>query len=123
MINLKHLLGITKNYVLKKKHVILFINTAVLISPGSPAFTDEKKFGVKIKEKNFKDFYKLFRDLRYSKSFFDDPVNYKTIYLSRRIIKILNNFYQGISMIPLMHSIFNLLMHNNAYKRSKTSTK
>jgi len=37
MINLKHLLRITKNYVLKKKHVILFINTAVLISPGSLA--------------------------------------------------------------------------------------
>ena len=124
IINLKHLLGITKNYVIKKKQVILFINTAVLISPGSLAFSNENKFGVKIKEKTFKDFYKLFRDLRYSKSFFDDPVNYKTIYLSKRKIKILNNFYQGISMIPLMHSIiFNFLMHSNAYKRSKPSIK
>ena len=124
IINLKHLLGITKNYVIKKKQVILFINTAVLISPGSLAFSNENKFGVKIKEKTFKDFYNLFRDLRYSKSFFDDPVNYKTIYLSKWKIKILNNLYQGISMIPLMHSIiFNLLMHNSAYKRSKTSLK
>ena len=123
MINIKHLLRITKNYVLKKKHVILFINTAVLISPGSLAFSNEKKFGVEIKEKSFKDFYELFRDLRYTKSFLDDPVNYKTLYLSRRKIKILNNLYQGISMIPLMHSIFNLLMHSNAYKRSKNLTK
>ena len=46
----------------------LAINTAVLISPGSLAFSNENKFGVKIKEKTFKDFYKLFRDLRYSKS-------------------------------------------------------
>jgi radical SAM superfamily enzyme YgiQ (UPF0313 family) len=124
IINLKHLLSITKNYVIKRKQVILFINTAVLISPGSLAFSNENKFGVKIKEKTFNDFYKLFRDLRYSKSFFDDPVNYKTIYLSRRKIKILNNVYQGISMIPLMHSIiFNLLMHKIAYKKNKTSIK
>ena len=117
LINIKHLLKITKAYILKNKQAILFINTAILISPSSPAFLNEKKFGVDIKVKNFRDFYYLFRDLRYSMGFLDDPVNYDTIYLSRRKMKILNNFFQGISIFPIILSLINLKTHINAQIR------
>jgi len=113
MINLKHILKITKDYVLKNKQTILFINTAILISPSSPAFSNEKKFGVDIKVKSFQDFYTLFRDLRYSKGFLDDPVTYDTFYLSRKKIKILNNIFQGISLIPIILSLINLKTNTN----------
>ena len=111
MINLKHILKITKNFVLKNKQTILFINTAILISPSSPAFLNEKKFGVNIKIKSFQEFYNLFRDLRYTKGILDDPVNYSTSYLSRRKIKILNNLFQGISILPIVISLINLKFH------------
>lgn len=113
MINLKHILKITNEYILKYKQAILFINTAILISPSSPAFLNEKKFGVDIQVKSFQDFYSLFRDLRYSKGFLDDPVTYDTLYLSKRKIKILNNIFQGISLIPIILSLINLKTHIN----------
>ncbi|MFX1339372.1 MAG: B12-binding domain-containing radical SAM protein [Promethearchaeota archaeon] len=113
MTNFKHILKITNEYILRYKQAILFINTAILISPSSPAFSNERKFGVDIKVKSFQDFYILFRDLRYSKGFLDDPVTYNTIYLSRRIIKILNNIFQGISLIPGLLSLINLKTYIN----------
>lgn len=124
LINLKHVLKITKDYILKNKQAILFINTAVLISPGSPAFSNERKFGVDIKVKSFQEFYELFRDLRYFKSFLDDPVNYSTLYLSQRKIKLLNNIFQGISLIPIILSLISLITHKNVkIKNAKIQNK
>ena len=124
LINLKNILKITKDYILKNKQAILFINTAVLISPGSPAYSNEKKIRVDIKVKSFQEFYDLFRDLRYFKSFLDDPVNYDTLYLSQRKIKHLNNIFQLISVIPIILSLISLLTHKNVkIKNAKVQNK
>jgi radical SAM superfamily enzyme YgiQ (UPF0313 family) len=118
LINLKHILKISKGYILKNQQMIFFINTAILISPSSPAFSNEKKFGVNIKEKSFQDFYDLFRDLRYFKSFLDDPVNYETLYLSRRKIKFLNNVFLGINLISIILSLMNFISHKNVKSKN-----
>ena len=68
--------------------------------------------------------YDLFRDLRYFKSFLDDPVTYDTLYLSQRKIKILNNVFQGISLIPIILSLISLITHKNVkIKNAKIQNK
>ena len=69
---------------------VTFFNTPVTISPGSPAFENPWKFGVRLESSSFLYFYDLFKKSRFILGEVDNPINYSTQYLSKRAIRFWN---------------------------------
>jgi hypothetical protein len=88
--NLASIAKVTSSHKRKKRPNIAFYNTPVTVSPGSPVFENPKIFGVDLEPSSFLDFYVLFKRSRFILGEFDNPVNYRTQFLSKRAIKFWN---------------------------------
>ena len=84
----------------EKRPNITFYNTPVTVSPGSPVFENPRIFGVDLEPSSFLDFYTLFKKSRFTLGEFDNPINYRTQFLSKRAIKFWNEVLT-IAALPL----------------------
>ena len=78
-------------------HITLW-NAPVTISPGSPAFQYPDKFGIRLQLTSFMDFYRAFKEKRYTFGEFGGVINYQTPFLSGRNINFWNKIFNFIEI-------------------------
>jgi len=78
-------------------HITLY-NTPVTIGPGSPAFQNPDKFGIRLWLTSFMDFYRAFGEKKFTFGEFDGVINYRTPFLSGRNINLWNKIFNFIEV-------------------------